>query len=384
MTSVGIALMAMAPLAAQGCFWTYPRNLPIVETNARYWIGEVVLSPGERVTIDGHFPHARQMSFNIHRRSDNAVIASMTDLDITPESGSVNPFRPGARRDAAQRRYSVAVAADDGDRPVPNTVSLKIPAGGDALALRILYRMYLPDRAHPGGGSPLPVVWKVAADGSRSSMGGDCPDPAGVSPEQTIGQTRIPPAAGVVRDPIEWMVSGATDGKASGDMLVNRDNAYAYALTDFRLGEVLVLRGRAPLAPRTFDGTPMMTDGQVRYWSLCTYRHPSDRSAACVADEQIITDAGRNYAVVISAAADRPSNALPECGVTWLDALTEGEGAILLRHLAPSPSFVDSPIDVTEAGPAGPTLGPYEPVGRYMTRGAFEASGCSPRVVTGG
>jgi hypothetical protein len=180
------------------------------------------------------------------------------------------------------------------------------------------------------------------------------------------------------------MVSGVADGKASGDMLVNRDNAYAYALTDFRRGEVLVLRGRAPLSPRTFDGALMMTEGQVRYWSLCTYRHPSDRSAACVGDEQIITDAGRNYTVAISTAADRPSNARSECGVTWLDALTEGEGAVLLRHLAPSPSFVNSPVDVAEAGPAGPKLGPYEPVGRYMSRESFEESGCSPRVVTGG
>jgi len=384
MTSLGLALMAVAPLAAQGCFWTYPRNLPIVETNARYWIGEVALSPDERAEIHGQFPHARQMSFNFHRRSDNAVVASMTDLDITPEVGHVNPFRPGARRDATQRRYSVVVVADDGAHPALNTVSLKPPAGTDALALRILYRMYLPDRDHPGGGSSLPVVWKVAADGSRSSLGGDCPDPAGVSPEQTIGQTRIPPAAGVVKDPIEWMVSGVADGKASGDMLVNRDNAYAYALTDFRRGEVLVLRGRAPLSPRTFDGALMMTEGQVRYWSLCTYRHPSDRSAACVGDEQIITDAARNYTVAISTAADRPSNARSECGVTWLDALTEGEGAVLLRHLAPSPSFVNSPVEVAEAGPAGPKLGPYEPVGRYMSRESFEELGCSPRVVTGG
>jgi len=380
MTLLLLAALAAAaapagpPPAPAACFWSYPRNLPLPEANARYWRGDFRLARGERLELRGRFPHARQMSFNLHRASDNAALGSASDVELVPARGSANPYRPGARRDARQRDYRVAV---DPWAPPGRAGTIGASLADDRpFEGRLLYRMYLPDRAAPGGGVALPELWKVAPDGTRARLGGACPDPAAVATAQTIGPTRLPPAPGEVSDPIDWRGSATPAGSGSGDLLVNRDNAYAYALTDYRRGDVLVLTGRAPTHPRTLDGQTRMGTGQVRYWSICAYRHPSDRSAACLADEAIPLDADRRFTVVVAPADKRPANARAECGVAWLDALTDAEGALLLRHVAPNPGFANTPLRVTAQEGAGAALGPYEPVGRYASRAAFEARGC--------
>lgn len=362
-------LAAALALTTAGCFWQYPRDLPLVETNARYWRGEFELAAGERIEVVGRFPHARQMSFNLHRRSDNAALAGLPDEAITPRAGATNPFRRGARRDGRARSYRFTIG--------PDRAALRAaPNDGSGGRYRLLYRYYLPDAAHPGGGVPLPTVVRIDAHGRRSDLGSDCPDPAGVDPAQPTGPTRIPPAPGEVADPLDWRGSATPAGSGTGDLLVNRDNAYAYALTDMRRGEVLVLRGRAPTAPRTYRGARQMGAGQVRYWSICAYRHPSDRAAACLADEFIPLDRNGRYTIVVSPAHRRPPNARYECGIAWLDSLGPGAGVLLLRHVRPDARFLYSPLQIPAGQAVRGALGDYEPYGTYADGGEVSQLQC--------
>jgi hypothetical protein len=370
-----IAALAMVTATAT-CFWSYPRDLPLVETNVRYWRGEFRLKPGERIELAGDFPHARQLGFNVHRAADNAVLAGMPDEAIEPVAGATNPFRPGADRRTARRGFAIEIA---GGSAVPGRrIGLgSLPA--DGFAGRVLMRLYLPDAARLGGGVALPRATLVHGDGAREALGGACPDPASIDPIQPTGPTRIPEAAGTVAEPLDWRSSGLATNTASGDVMVNRDNAYAYAYTDFRRGEALVLHGRAPTHPWTLRGDRPMGTGQVRYWSLCAYRHPSDRTARCLADEEIPLDRRGRYTVIVSPAALRPANARAACGVGWIDATTPGEGLMLLRHVAPSQTFRFSPVGGAASAPAAPLLGEYLPAGRYVARAAFERLGCPAR-----
>lgn len=367
-------LAGLAPaLAHASCAWSYPRDLPLLETHARFWRLDVDLAPGERLELSGRFPYARQMSFNVYRRAGNEALAGIADAAIQPDEGSVNPYRPGAARDADTRSYRVVFATG----PAAAGANLVLlPQAPDAHKLRMLYRIYLPDRAHPGGGVPLPMLWRVGADGARVSLTNDCPDPAGVDPAQPLGPTRVPPGDASARSPIEWR-GVRPAGSASGDAMISRDNAYAFARTDFRLGEVLVLRGRAPTSPPTFNGQRQLATGQVRYWSLCSYRFPPDRSAACVADEFVPLDTGRHYMVIVAPAARRPADSALRCGAVWLDAMTEGEGALILRHVAPDPAFAESPANIGAGASASAVLGPYEPAGRYMALAEAERAACT-------
>lgn len=370
--ALAIAASAVSEPAAGACFWAVPRNLALPETATHYWRAEVRLERGERLAISGTFPHARQMSLSLHRASDNAGLGAVRDVELQPAEGDANPYRPGARRDVRRRDFALVV--DPWATTSPGVLGGGLGSDAD-IAARLLYRIYLPDRSAPGGGVALPRVWKLRPDGTRADLGGDCPDPRTADMRQTIGPTRLPPGPGAVTDPIEWRGSATPPG-ATGDLLVNRDNAYAYAMTRFATGSVLVLEGTAPTHPRTLSGNRRMGTGQVRYWSICAYRHPSDRSAACVSDESIPLDRRRRYTIVVSPEAARPANARPACGVVWLDALTTGDGALLLRHVAPDPAFSNTPLNLSPDQLARDVLGRFEPAGRYMTRAQFEARGC--------
>jgi hypothetical protein len=374
MLSLLIASTIAAGAAPGACFWTYPRDLPISETNVRYWRADFRLAPGEKLEVKGQYPHARQMSFNLHRSKDNGALGSLPDIQIKPDEGSVNPFVPGNRRDVRRRSYTVRIQGDILQGRTINTLAAATAGDFDG---RVLFRSYLPDRAAPGGGVPLPRVWRISADGARAEITGQCPDPASVITDQVLGPTRNPPSAGTPDSPITWLGASRPAGEATADVLINRDNAYAYALTDMRLGEVLILRGRAPSHPTTWAGDKRMLDGQVRYWSLCAYRNPSDRSVRCVADEEIPLDARGDYTIVVSTRQNRPSNAQARCGVAWLDAMTDELGALILRHVAPSADFVQTPSHVPSGVPAADVLGAYEPRGEYSSRSDFESRGCS-------
>lgn len=362
---LALALVA-ATTATAACFWSYPRDLALVETNTRYWRADLVLAPGETLELRGRFPYARQMSIAVHRRADNMMVAAVRDEDIMPDAGATNPYRIGARRNADNRRFTLAFTTRTGGANV-------VP---DSIPLRLLYRIYLPDQAHPGGGVPLPQAQVIDSAGAIRALGAECPDPATVDPAQIIGPTNIPPGPGTADDPITWLGSRAPSDAGVGDLLVNRDNAYAYAVTDFRREGVILLRGRAPVSPRTRAGAPVMKGGQVRYWSLCAYREPSDRSAACVADEDVPIGRDRRLTIVVGPAERRPANARAACGIAWLPAPASATGLLLLRHVAAAPSFQHTPAAVGRGEAAAAALGAYGPKGGYVAVATVEKLGC--------
>lgn len=368
--------MTAAAILAAACFWQVPTDLPLPETHAVYLRADVDLAPGEQLRLKGAFPHARQMGLNVHARPTNATLASVPDTAFRPDPGHANPFRPGARRDVQRRDWTLVIAPADPVGLSGGRLGLGRPAG-ERFEGRLLFRIYLPDSAHPGGGVAMPRVSRRTAGGRWEPMGGDCPPTDGLPRPQTPGPTRLPSAPGDISDPLDWRGSATPAGTALVDLLVNRDNAYAYTLTDLRRGEVLLLEGRAPRAPRTREGALRMGPGEVRYWSICAYVHPSNRTAACLADEDVPLDHSRTYRIVVAPPERRPRNARAECGLAFLPAPGPGEGALILRHVAPSPAFAHTPLRVEAGADASPVLGPYEPVGRYRSIAEVEALGCS-------
>lgn len=214
----------------------------------------------------------------------------------------------------------------------------------DSVPLRLLYRIYPPDVARPGGGVALPEARVIDSAGAVRSLGSACPDPAAVHPAHIVGPANIPPGPGTADNPNAWLGSRAPVGSGVGDLLVARDNAYA--VTDFRREGVIVLHGRAPVSPFTRNGQRMMKGRQVRYWSICAYREPSDRAAACIADEDVPIGHDRRYTLVVGPADRRPANARVACGIAWLPAPTNVTGLLLLRHLAPAPAFGRTPAAI--------------------------------------
>jgi len=113
-------------------------------------------------------------------------------------------------------------------------------------------------------------------------------------------------------------------------------------------------------------------------------------------DDEITLDRNRDYIILLSRPENKPSNARPECGVTWQNRGLEEPQEILIRWLSVYPDHASNPYVPTDQlvpwhigswsedaydpnliGKNTPgVMGLYHPILHYLTRQEFEALGC--------
>jgi hypothetical protein len=382
-------------------------NVLAVDTNAVYWGGTYAALPGTRIRIAGDYPHARYMSWNLYDAAARPTDA-LTDFELAPDSGSSNPFLPGADRTVAERSYTafIEVGARP-SHPAPNTLYT-----GDSRGGTFLYRVYVPDSGRDEkGGVPLPKVTLEPAGGTWPPLTveqcrelqapyawqlNDLIAEAPALPDPTDDGEGFPG-----RDPPNWRLfenfcaaavdimldnengepfhPGAAERCGDGPgFFSNRDIAYVFAPSSRGFGELLVLRGRAPTFADTRPGPPVMPSGhQLRYWSFCQYEPATQRVIECRADDGVVVAADGRYTIVVSTAADRPASARAECGVTWLPWGPQTQGLVIYRHMLPDPSFAEAIQNVPHPGAEREVMGDYYPRGQYLGEpGEFKAKSC--------
>ena len=101
-------------------------------------------------------------------------------------------------------------------------------------------------------------------------------------------------------------------------------NTYLMRPMSLGRGKVYVLTGRLPITPKTREGEPLASTGEARYWSLCHNGNGEDSmypglQYGCLMDDEVVTNAGREFVIAYSRGSESPSNARSECGVTWRD-----------------------------------------------------------------
>jgi hypothetical protein len=391
---IAAAFLALpAGAAAQGldttCQFSLTRldasttNVLAVDTNAVYWGGTYAGLPGTRIRIEGQYPHARYMSWNLYD-SRAQPIDALSDVQLRPNLGG--------------RDYTAFI--EFGPRPAQPAQNTMY--SGDSHGGMFLYRIYVPNRGQGAeGGIPLPKVSLEPAGGSGGAPGVDaCRElqapyawqlnrliegaPAGPDPTNDDNgyPGRRPPrwrlftnlcasAVDVMLDNEqgEQFYPGANERCGDGPgFLSNRDIAYVYTATSRGFGEVLVLRARAP---RT---------RQLRYWSFCQYEPATQRVIACRRDNRVKVGPRGYYKIVVSTAQSRPRNARQACGVTWLPWGPATQGLLIYRHMLPRPSFRHAIQKVGEPGNERRAMGRFYPRGRYLKTAAdFESRGCTRR-----
>jgi hypothetical protein len=414
----GVLLALPGGAAAQGidmtCQFSLTRldatttNVLAIDTGAVYWGGTYAALPGTRIRIEGQYPHARYISWNVYDAAARPIDA-LADVELAADPGSANPFLPGASRTVAERDYTAFIEVGPRpDQPAPNTLYTGSSSGGT-----FLYRVYVPDRARDAkGGVPLPNVTLEPAGGAGGALGVDACRELQAPYAQplndlVVGAPGLPDPSDdgngyPGRNPPRWwlfenlcgsavdVLLDNEDGEAlhpdargrCGDgpgFLSNRDIAYVFTGTSRGFGNLLVLRGRAPTFADTRLGPATMPSGQqLRYWSLCQYEPATQRVIACRSDDQVAVGADGSYTVVVSTAEQRPGNARAECGVTWLPWGPQTQGLLIYRHMLPDPSFAEAIQNVGELGREREVMGDFYPDGRYLeSRADFEELGCS-------
>lgn len=389
----------------QDCFWTSVfdeenGNLFYPDTGVNYYLGRVNLPPGGEMLIRGRYPHARYISFNAYSE-DFQPTDALADVDIAPDPRSTNPFVAGHRRDLPLRDYTVRVVPDPlPEKRQPNTVYLG-DDGRPRYTASIVYRVYLPDRGlDQFGGVGLPEVSVRMPDGTEIEQPAACTAPTNqpatgiTETDQRSGGPAVPNYTTAKKQP-RWhrffnvprtmlsqfspTLADAYGADSRGGFFSDGNNAYVYAFMAREFGPVLVLRGRLPRVPATYDGERRMGHGQLRYWSLCTVSmqpYGVTDTIGCTNDALLTTDRKRWFTVVVSTPQDRPANARKGCGVTWLPFGARPTAALVMRNQLASPAFAHAVQQVRKPGEERAVMGDYLPRGRYLSTRAFEKRGC--------
>lgn len=420
------------------CFWGAVAGAPpaknrlVTDLNELAFVGIAVLPRGGSVRFTHTFPYARSVAWSVYDPFTFTPVDALRDHELLPDPGSVNPFAPGASRQAPNRAYTLTVTA--GRRPETGAAPNTLYTNGKTV-VAIFYRVYVPDEGRDRmGGAGVPDVsyrpfrWGptltndracLALNGGRAATGPvfdvvwnsttvalgpayrallDLKPESATFPARADGRWDV--FSGFPHLARPFLREAGLDAQAAalptqpmGPAIDwDSDSAVALNYVDRRLGpapdgrNLLVVQGTMPRTPRTFGGDPVM-DGDVdmRYWSLCTMTAlPMGRTGACVFDEQVPVVASRRYTVVVGAPQDRPPNATEACGVAWLNWSPDGDGyeretggTLVLRNQDPAPGFTHAIQHATAPESEPEVMGEYLPTQTYVSADAFAARGCA-------
>lgn len=396
-------------------------NILYPDIYAKYWVAFLPIPPTGELTIEGQYPKARYMSYNLYNPRLEPIDA-LADEEILALDGSVNPSIVGGDRTADNRDYSIRIVPetrpDDASRD-DNTLYAFVQVGsGEEQPLpvaAIFYRIYVPDaESDRAGDVPLPTIRYTAPDGSVYEGPDICDALEPVFPTEINDEfTQLP-----VGDPVRSGFSGFADlqwlkffglqsssenrfnsnplgdpvhatvpneSSNSGGFASNIHNNYIYSVLDREYGPLAVFEAKLPTTPSTVSGDVIMGDGDMRYWSLCTYEIATQRYYDCLYDENVVLDADNRGVFLVGREDERPANATVECGVNWLPWGPIETPLAIFRHMLPDSDFDHSIQNIP--GPSGsceaPVMGEYFPYGHHLEKAAFEALGCpvSPQAV---
>ncbi|MBC2713758.1 MAG: hypothetical protein HF978_00415 [Desulfobacteraceae bacterium] len=410
-------------------------NIAYPDTGAVYWSAQITIPEGAKLELVGTYAHARYESINSYDMATGAPTDALNDVQIVPDPGSDNPFLPGALRanDNINRDFTITILnelppADPADR-LPNTLYAK---SGDEGKIVLAWRIYVTDKNRDiTGGVGLPEPRVTLADGTvldtEASYAALSIDQTPIPILNMDLQTYIALREGIVLQQYGWpypipetfpaqnppvfkKVFNVNETVACSfvkqflgicdpapeyivGQYANLDNQYMSVTINRGHGEVVVIRGKAPVTPATYKRVPFMQENvDMRYWSITSNESiATTKVADGVYDEQAPLDPNGYYTIVVSLPEDRPLNAQERNGVKWLAWPENGDGVLfppqynhpddgnlIIRNMLPSSDFGHAIQDVELPGTESDVLGPYMPVCQYMSIVEFEALGLRP------
>ena len=390
-------------------------NLAYPDSNVYYWASVFTMPEGSELYIDGEYPYSRYMSI-ISYNARGKPLESLADYLIEPQKTSINPFVSGNQRLNKNRDYNIQVFNKE---PVTNRETgmisnlssnneLNAPSYGPKQQL-IIYRIYLPDNStEPLGGVDLPKP-TVLIDGVSYTGKAACDvlntdqnlaitiDAAGL-PAMKYRELASQPDKSITwpaQNPPKWYIQmdrqsliGIYTGefnmnapRSTGGFFPNLDNHYLRTIINRKYGHVLMIKGKAPLTPKTFNSNKKFSNNELRYWSLCSNQSfGNTRVNDCLFDEEIPIDDDGYFTIFISKLKDKPRNAIKECGYAWLPIADDGDGVfdedvavVQFRHMLADSNFNNSIQSVENQADIKEVMQEYYPRSRYFMKNQVES-----------
>jgi hypothetical protein len=397
-----------------------------------YMFGEMTLPAGAELTVRGWFPHVRFFNFSIYLFERNTFVnatgGSIDGYDIEPDPGSINPYRVGADRNAKDRNFTIRIITKAAPENPADRAKNTVYIGDANQTIFGGFRMYVSDKGYDGAGwgpgagpndnKPGLTYEATLADGTKLSeaeatkrfgkLMGDAPPPVEAegwykmvnNPANDPAMT--PATAPATKDGQFFLFTGIKDALVGAFMPpverakvpkpkevgsgANASTAYLVNYTSRQFGPLYVFRAKLPTFPDTWANATTMPDGEVQYWSVATMATFVNGSLwDGVFDMQVPVDEEGYYTIVVSLPEDRPSNAIAENGIAWIN-WGPGEGigdprnrkdwgALLMRFMVPKADWPHSPLKAKTPEELAKVMGPYYPKGYYTTKADFEKEG---------
>lgn len=359
------------------------------DMNATYWYYAITREPGDTTGFKfrGQFAHGRYQAYNVYDDDTKDLVwgadpthrSSISDVDIEPDAGSLNPYLLAVPRGTSARDYTVCVVPDGSDTSGYSNV-ITFPDG--VRRLSIFLRVYLPDQNLKGdalylqGGVPLPAIedfdtvtgspvaclptHTILGSDGESGGGDDTDEPPNPGPN-TDGQVHF------------YRLGG-------GGLYPNEDSAYLVTIFENINDSVAVMRIKPPTYTDTSDaGGIIPAQSMVRYWSFNVYSTKFTNVTACVADyEAVVAGDGFVYLVL-----GRRTPAIVEKakGLNFLPWGPHQKIVFVYRNIVPNEQFPYSAAAVPiygdeETRPAETFIGDYAPIGVYGSEASFLEDFC--------
>ena len=351
----------------------------------RFWHGDggpagfIAVPTGGRVVLRGEYPRARYFAFH-PSDFDTNTLATLVDVDIDPDPGSVNPYREAAPA-AAPRRYSVQLVFTPAPAdPEPNTSYVGCKRSGEPNpAVFNIYRTTGSDLgAFPpnSAGVLLPSVTVYDSDGEQVAHHDEAePYPPGTEPPvetTTFASLPIPDYRGLVR-PGKW--DTLSNWGLPCDLLASADILYVGTPYSSRWGELLVVRAKAFATPHTPEEPPYAEGKDTRAFTVTNYNFWAGVANTSLIDHDIARDDDGWLTLVVSTAENRPANATAAEGVTWFDWGPYLDGQITFRFLIRREPLLVDLREAIDTGTASSRVAPYVPRAGHTSKAEFEARG---------
>lgn len=395
------AIFSAPAKTAIACNWRVANGTPDATTKpgalrwgyldlaAGYW--QVILSPsfaaGTRFRFEGQFPAARNFSYQLYN-GGSEELAALPDYQVVPDSGNQSPFNGVNTLDTAIHpggHYTAyLVYSPKPAHPAANTIYLdpkQVTTGNQVVLVYRVYNAFSGITVAQHGNVPLPTVYEETAQGdvSLASIDTTLICNLGIGARDTERRTfsalsdiynGLPQRPGAIAaKPVPAPPAFLLRDSAS-DILVNSDNRYIYAQLSQTLGDLILVRLRAPTYA---TGPGAGSDPQVRHWSFCENAMLSAETYSCIEDQDAVLDSGHFFNVVVSVASKQPPNANAQHGFNWIAYGTTDVGFPIFRHMLPSPNFKQSAFNVPSGAAPQSTMGDYFPVATYCSSAVFAA-----------
>jgi hypothetical protein len=386
----------------QACAWpervdALSANAGLPDTSAAYWLEPFTATPGMRIVVSGVYPDARYASLEVYANgalfTRNGIESTLTDYQIAPDPGSVNPWQ---QQGGPGGGFTVTLSEDVAPGQA-NTIPLA-PSNATTVRSLLLYRVYLPAVADFSA-VRLPTL--TLEQGTQSTVLSPCatsyppggaPQPA-TTPATTPAPTATPSPSASTQPVGELQFFTAT---TLTSLAPNVDTTYVLAyLHPPGPGDVVVIRAKAPTHVSGGHPSPWPAAGaDVRYWSLCNaigngaiptvmnLAPTGGTDPGCRADDEAKLDAAGDYAFVLGTEAQR-ATIESVADATFLPFSAAQPAALhllLFRDMLSSPTFANSPASVTATNDPAATaavMGPYYPRAAVCALSTLTAGGLS-------